>query len=86
MTALPTNLDEHDTALAIAGILEAQCTLNDSVSKALQAVALTADRYDDELALVGEALSAIRSRLTDMNHRLAALEADNTDHSRKVTG
>jgi hypothetical protein len=86
MTVPPTNPDAHDNALAIAGILEAQSELNSSVSRALQAVALTADRYDEELALIREALSALRARMSDMNHRLDALEPDHPGFSRKVAG
>lgn len=55
---------EHHQEIALADVLERQSELNVALARALQSVALTADRYDRELAL-------IRVRLDDLE-RVAA--------------
>lgn len=47
----------------VADILSAQSNLNESVSHALQALALTTDRYDDALSHVAFRLSELEARL-----------------------
>jgi hypothetical protein len=50
---------------AVADILSAQSNLNESVAHALQALALTTDRYDDALGRIYGRLSDIEARLQD---------------------
>lgn len=60
--------DDHRDALAIADVLESQAALNQSVARALQAVALTADRHDAEMA-------ELRDEIDQLGARINALKA-----------
>jgi glutamate/tyrosine decarboxylase-like PLP-dependent enzyme len=71
---------DHETARMFADVLARQSDLNLSVSKALQAVALTADRHDAEMA-------ELRDELAVLGARVAVLEHPNVHgFSRKVDG
>jgi uncharacterized coiled-coil protein SlyX len=52
-------------ASEVVNILAVQSVLNESVSKALQALALTTDRYDDALERIYGRLSDLEARLQD---------------------
>lgn len=86
MTPLPELPLSDTTAEQITGVLARQSELNTRIGQALQAFALTADRYDDELALIREDLKGIRARLSGMDARLDELERPRSLHSVKVDG
>lgn len=50
---------EHREEVALADVLERQSELNVALARALQSVALTADRYDAELAAISERLAVV---------------------------
>lgn len=72
-------MNEHEQALAIADVLASQSVLNSSVAKALQSIALTADRIEADAEL-------IRAELHSLERRVAQLEwnARLDSFSRKV--
>jgi hypothetical protein len=70
---------------AIVGILDAQVTLNQSVARALQAMALTGDRYDDELAKLNVRVSSIASLLERLYDRVDKLDDEGGSFSRRVS-
>ena len=54
---------DHETARMFADVLARQSDLNLSVSKALQSVALTADRHDSEMAELRDELAVLGARV-----------------------
>lgn len=52
-----------DQATALAAVLEGQSDLNATVSRMLEGVALTADRFDGELAEIRDGMLALSNRI-----------------------
>lgn len=84
MTQLPELPPSPPTLSQIGNVLARQDTINERLGKAMQALALTEERLDDEIAAVREQMSAIRARLGDIDYRLEALERPTHLHSVKV--
>lgn len=63
----------HETSLQLAEVLERQSSLNTAVAKALEAVAMTADKHDAEVAELREEVAAlghlVRTMQTALNER-----------------
>lgn len=67
---------EHRQQLALAEVLEQQTSLNATVAQALQAVALTADRYDAELAEHRRQMDSHDERLIELAVLVRELRRD----------
>lgn len=63
---------DHMTELQLADVLSRQSALNDAVAAALQSVALTADRYDAELAEIRDELVTLGQRVDALARAVSA--------------
>lgn len=56
-------MNEHDIWTRVIALVDAQTGVNEAVAKALRAMALTADRYDAEIAELREEVASLGLRL-----------------------
>ena len=75
----------HEHALQLGDVLERQSELNLAVGKALQAVALTADMHESEMAELRDELLALSNRVESLT-RYVAVGLERVEHSVKVHG
>ena len=76
----------HEHALQLGDVLERQSELNLAVGKALQAVALTADLHESEMAELRDEVLALANRVESLTRSVAVgfKNVSNELHSVKV--
>lgn len=63
-----------DVDTAILAVLETQANLNDTVTRALESLALQADKYDAQITGLRDEVTLLRRELDELHSRVSVVE------------